>query len=274
METNRLTLDLVLATHRPEGIARVAQQQLPALDGVRYIISWQDHRNADIPAPLAQRADVEVWRFDGTGLSANRNNAIAHCRADILLFADDDIIYNPEGLQAVIDTFARHPQLDVATFRSVHGDTARFPAQDTKLGRRMPRNYYVTSFEIAFRRSAGLRCCPELGLGSPRLHAGEDEMLLMSAIRRGLDCRYFAVTICEHPGESTGTRSSPSAGILRGMGCLIALTRPGTALLRLPLKAWRMSRHYGVPFFSALWHLTAGALMAPGLLRRNHDTLW
>ena len=34
-----MTLDLALVTWQPEGIARVAAQQLPCVDGVRYIVS-------------------------------------------------------------------------------------------------------------------------------------------------------------------------------------------------------------------------------------------
>lgn len=267
-------MDLVIATHQPEGIARVAQQNLPVIPDVRYVVSWQAHGDAPVPAQLAGRSDVEVHRFDGKGLSANRNNAIAHCKSDILLFADDDIIYTAEGLRAVVDTFAGHPEVDLATFRSVHGDPAHFPAAETSLDRRLPKGYYATSFEIAFRRETGLRCCPELGLGSDRLHGGEDEMVVMSAIHRGLNCRYFPLTICEHPGESTGTKSSPTAGNLRGQGCVIALQYPATAVLRLPLKAWRLWRARRSAFFPALWHLAAGALAAPGVLHRNHDSLW
>lgn len=271
-----LTLDLAMITYRPEGLARLAGRLLPPLPGVRYVVSWQEHGGAPVPDEIAQRADVEVHRLDVKGQSHNRNNAIAHCRADIILHADDDIIYTPAGLQTVIDTFEQNPEVDVATFRSVHGDASRFPADATDLGRRLPKGYYVATFEIAFRRATAgnLRCCPELGLASPRLHAGEDEMFLMSAIRRGLHCRFFPATICTHPGESTGTKGSPSNGNLEGFGCVIALTYPRTAALRVPLKAWRLSRAGAASLPRALYRVALGAMQAPGVLRRNRTTLW
>ncbi len=34
------TIDVVIATHRPEGIRRVETMDAPALPGVRYIVSW------------------------------------------------------------------------------------------------------------------------------------------------------------------------------------------------------------------------------------------
>lgn len=270
-----MTLDLALVTHRPEGIARVAAMQLPRVDGVRYIVSWQAHDNAPIPAGLL-RPDVEVHRFDGTGISTNRNNVLDHCKADIILFADDDIIYFPDTFDKIKKVFEQHPEVDVATFRSRYHAHRTYPAESVKLHAKLPKNYFAASLEIALRRSTAgfLRCHPELGLGSPRLHGGEDEMFLMSAIRRGLECRFFPVTICEHPNPSTGTKALLTNENLQAAGCLIALTRPRTAILRLPLKAWRVSRARQASLPRAIYRLCRGAAMAPGVLRRGHQYLW
>lgn len=270
-----MTLDLAVVTHRPEGIQRVAKMVLSPIEGVRYVVSWQAHGDAPVPDELI-RPDVEIHRFSGTGISANRNNAIDHCSGDVVLFSDDDIIYSHEGFQAVIEAFQKNPTLDVATFRSVHEDDRIFPHSETRLRRYLPPNYSVTSFEIAFRRvmSDALLCCPEFGLGSPKLHGGEDELFLMSAIRRGLDCRFFPITICEHPGASTGTKAYFTNENLQASGCLIALTQPWSAILRVPLKAWRVSRKGQASFLRALYRIGRGALMAPGVLKRNHKYLW
>lgn len=271
-----LTLDLAMITYRPDGIERLAKAMLPQVPGVRYVISWQDHRGAKIPQELLSRSDIEILRFDRLGQSLNRNNAIAHCRADIILHADDDVIYTVEGFNAVIQAFESHPEMDVATFRSIHDSWREFPNEVTNLATAWPRNYYVATFEIAFRRSSAghLRCCPELGLASPKMHGGEDEMFLFSAIRRGLTCYFIPATICEHPGVSTGEKSHFSNENLRACGCVIALSRPATAILRVPLKAWRVSRAGKSGLIRALRYISLGALAAPGVLRRNHDTLW
>lgn len=270
-----MTLDLAIATHRPEGIDRVAAMVLPAIEGVRYIVSWQAHENAPVPPSLI-RPDVEIHRFDGAGQSHNRNNAVSHCTADIILHSDDDLIYTESALLDIIYTFEKHPEVDVATFRSRHIANRIFPLEETKLRKRLPKYYFVATFEIAFRRSSAgnLRCCPELGLGSPKLHGGEDEMFLMSAIRRGLDCRFFPITICEHPGASTGTKAHYTNQNLQAAGCIIALNNPSTALLRIPLKAWRVSKRRQASFLRALYRISIGALMAPGVLHRNHQYLW
>lgn len=270
-----MALDLAVATHRPEGIKRVARMVLAPMEGVRYVVSWQAHENAPIPDEL-MRSDIEIHRFDLMGQSLNRNNAIEHCKADIILHSDDDLIYTPERFRRVVSVFEENPDLDVATFQSKQGIGKSYPETMTKLDRELPKNYSVGAVEIAFRRSTAgeLRCCPEFGLGSPRLHGGEDEMFLMSAIRRGLDCRFFPITICEHPGVSTGTKAHFSDENLQASGCVISMTYPSTAILRIPLKAWRVYRAGRASLPRALYCLSRGALMAPGILKRNHNYLW
>lgn len=270
-----LTLDLAIVTHKPEGIRRVASMILQPQPGVRYVVSWQEHQGCAVPPELG-RPDVEVYRFDGKGISENRNNALAHCRADVILFSDDDLIYKPQWLEELRRLFEAHPETDVATLISLHGDPGRFPSEPTALGEKFPKGYSVASFEIALRRSTagGLRCCPELGLGAPRFHGGEDEMFLLSAIHRGLNCKFFPITICEHPHDSTGTKGTFTSGNLQASGVVIALTYPRTALLRVPLKAWRVYRKGQATLLSALKNITIGAINAPALRRRNRTTLW
>lgn len=250
--------------------------QLPNLDGVSYVISWQDHRDTTVPDSLASRDDVRVIRFDQSGQSLNRNNAFAHCTSDIILCADDDLTYLPEGLTAIIDIFTAHPDIDLATFISDRPtDSIVYPTVPCRLSIPLPKHYSVACFEIAFRRSTAgyLRCHPQLGLGSRHMHGGEDEVLLLSAIRHGLDCRFFPVTICRHPHHTTGSRPCLSAKNLCAMGCVIALTYPLSCVLRIPLKAYRTSRTHQSSLLKALWHLTAGALRAP-LLFHDKKYLW
>lgn len=270
-----LTLDLAVATHRPEGIARVAEMLLPPADGIRYVVSWQDHENAPLPDAL-ERPDVIVLRYEGRGLSNNRNNALDHCTADIVLFSDDDLIYNPQGLKELREAYSNYPDADVITVRTEHEPLERFPAEPTVLHRRLPKGYFVTSFEISLRRSTAgtLRCCPEIGLGAPDIQSGEDELVLETAMRRGLKCLFLPISIGAHPHQSTGTKDRLTPGNIMGSGVVIALTYPLTACLRLPLKAWRISRAGRYGGIGALRWLVAGALKAPSIRRRNKSFLW
>lgn len=271
-----LTLDIAMITHSPDGIEKVGKVILPPREGVKYVVSWQNHAGAPIPHTLEQRKDVEIHRLDIPGLSANRNNAISHCKADIILLGDDDLTYNPYAFEEICKVFSDNPHLDVATFESNFGDLKRFPKDRLRLTCQLPRNYSVASIEIAFRRaSAGnLRCCEEMGLGAKRYHGGEDELLLLSAIKRGMRCEFFPIEICKHPHPSTGTKSRLTKGNLRASGVVIALYYPFSAFLRIPLKAWRVAKSGKSRFFPALLYLGEGALEAPRIRRRNRLALW
>lgn len=268
------TLDLAVATYRPDGLERVCQMLLPPVEGIRYVVSWQAHGDAPIPEAIARRSDVEVHRFEfGGGSSVNRNNAMSFCRGDIILQCDHDLIHFPEGLEKLRRAFMEQPDIDVATLRSEHGDMDRFPAGQVTLKGRLPKNYFVSTFEIAVRRSTAgyLRFVEEIGLGTPALNAGDDEIFLLTAMRSGLCCRFLPITVCAHPHASTGYKDRFTRGNLMGMGATIRLMYPWSSLLRLPLKAWRVCRNGQASFMSALWWLSAGALRAPrmsDILRR------
>lgn len=248
---------------------------LPRIHGVSYVVSWQDHRDTPIP-PELKREDVTVYRFDKSGQSLNRNNAFEHCTSDIILISDDDLTYSAEGISAVMRTFTDNPDVDFASFicagRSL---SVSYPPVTCPLSLPLPKNYSIGGVEIAFRRSTAgwLRCHPQLGLGSACMHGGEDEVLLLTAIHRHLDCRFFPITICSHPHQSTGNKSRLTGKNLRAMGCVIALTYPLSCLLRVPLKAWRVNRARQASFLKSLLYLTSGALRAP-LLFLDRRYLW
>lgn len=247
---------------------------LPKIDGVRYVVSWQNHCDAPIPDSLS-RKDIDIFRFDGCGLSRNRNNSINNCTSDIILFADDDTTLTVDGIHNVMDAFQNNPDVDLFTFKHTGTTPKKYPPRQCRLSIPLPQGYYVSSIEIAFRRSSGktLKCHPEFGLGSAKMHGGEDELLLLTAIHRGLNCQYIPLNICSHQHESTGDKSTLSDKNLRAMGCIIALTYPATGILRIPLKAWRTYKARQASLIKALWYLSAGAIRAPFLFP-DKEYLW
>ncbi len=271
-----LTLDLALITYGPEGMHRVEAMNLPSIAGVRYIVSWQRGGDAVVPQSLLDRGDITIVRTDSRGAAVNRNNAIEQCTADIILFADDDLIYTPQQIQSVIDTFQNNPDVDLATFEATHPCGPVYPKTSCRLGDPLPKGYWISAYQIAYRRKScgDMRCHPEFGAGAPRFVGADDELFLLSAIRRGYDCRFFPINICTHPDLSTGTTATLSEGNLRAIGCYIALAYPMTAPLRLILKAWRAKKSGQSSMLRAMRHMATGAAAAPAILRNGHRYLW
>lgn len=274
MNKEQPTIDVIIATHRPEGIKRVEAMKASELPGVRYIVSWQNHEDAPVPEALLKRPDMEVHRLDVSGVSRNRNNAIDHSRGDVIVIQDDDVTIYPEGLLALQRYYRDHPEVDFVTFRAELIVPKAYPSAETRLHIPFPKGYYGTSIELSFRRRNGLRFCPELGLGAGVYDAGEDEAVLMTAIHRGLDCRFVPITVCEHMHHSTGTKGELTPANLRACGLVIAFLYPWSACLRVPLKAWRIARKGRAPFMHALWLCIKGAVAAPRVRRRNRKYLW
>lgn len=237
-----MTLDVAVATYGKDGLRRVEKMLLPPQEGVRYVVSWQEHCDEAVPGSILARKDVEVCRLDLKGVSNNRNNATAHCQADIVLASDDDLTYEPDAFRKIIDAFESDPTLDLATFRVRFHKDKPYPADGTKLTVPFPKNYWVSCVEIAFRRNRlnGIKFNPQIGPGAPTLLCGEDELFVIDAVRSGLNCRHIARLICSHLHASTGSKVSD--GILRSHGFLMRTIYPQTYIPRILLKSYRLSR--------------------------------
>lgn len=237
------TLDVAVVTWGADGAARVARMLKAPEEGVRYVVSWQEHGGADVPRELV-REDVTVVREERRGVSHNRNNALEHCSAEIVLCADDDVVYSPGAFDMVKRRFAANRDVELAVFNCTAPGRALFPDRELDLAV-MPKNFHVGGCQLAMRRGsrAGLlRFHPDFGPGSGRFLCGEDTLFLLTARRRGLNCRYYPDVILNHPDVSTGYRRVTEAGIHYANGALIKLGYPMTWPLRIPLKAWRMYR--------------------------------
>lgn len=254
-----MTLEVLICTYGDEGIKRVAKMGLPRVNDVKYLISWQTNvPNSAIPEELF-RDDVLILTTSSTGLSNNRNHSIANATGDICLIADDDLTYTSHQLQCVIGTFERNPDVDIALFRYSGGDNKAYPDYEFDLCAIIPKGYYITSFEIAFRRqrlSSGVRFDPRFGVGAS-MPAGEEYLFVQHALKAGLRCRFFPETITHHEGLTTGSRQQ-SMGVLQANGVCIAVGYGLLGLLRLPVIAWRHCQSGNAKFFPVVYNLLKG----------------
>lgn len=262
-----LTLDITICTYGDDGIRRVEAMGLPRLDGVRYIVSWQlpgRDAKAQLPDGLL-RDDVAVFQLNSIGLSRNRNNAISHTTADLVYIADDDLILYADGIRAMVRTFEEKPELDFAAFRYDGPDAKPYPDRTFDL-KHPTKGYYVTSFELCFRRrvfDCGVRFTELMGIGAPRLGAGEESNLVHKVLCRGYVGRFYPVTIAMHEGLTTGLRR-PTPRVLMAEGAhhsyanrvlgpaklLVAAYRRGHRIADVPYYYFHLMRGY----FYGLWH--------------------
>lgn len=257
-----MTLQLLICTV-DDRIQSVPQLLIEAVPGVSYLVSWQ-HRDGYVPCALPRalkRDDVQVAVVEGQGLSRNRNNCLRLATGDICLIADDDCRYTRERLLSVVDTFTAHPDVAIATFKAQNDVAPKlYPDYSFDLAR-PARKYYVTSFEIAFRRAmmpVGLCFNENFGLGSGVFDCGEESMFIHDALQAGLTCRFFPTVVVEHLGPTTQSTHASDPGVLMARGAYIYKAHRRSVLFRAIAVAWRLRRTKGIPFNYALEYTIKG----------------
>ncbi len=257
-----------------EGIGRVPKVLLPAEDGVRYVVSWQQttaDSEVECPLVMKERKDVCITTIQGCGLSKNRNHAMEVASAllndpledAIFVIADDDEQLEPGILQRLRQLYGEEDRLDVALLRiksSEDGSWLKPYPQQRIPYRQRPRTYYPSSVEMTFRRRLwvlGLRFDERFGLGSEHLCAGEEDVFLSDALSKGLKIDVIP--------EVLGTTSSATTGrdvlhvkALRSKGAVYAYRHsfPWTVM-----RSWRealsLARKYHRPvwpIFRNIWY--------------------
>ena len=208
------------------GINRVNNTLLPPIDYIKYLISWQrsNEEEIDIPNCLLERKDVRIVTRKGKGLSANRNNAIAHAQGDILVLGDDDARYKPEYFKAILHAYEENPGEDILTFQMADemGDLIKkYPVYPFNYAQ-CPKGYYFSSLEITMSRKAALpQFDIRFGLGAEYLGCGEEEVFLHDAAKRKLSIRYLPQVIVETERSTTGTKFETDVKVRRAKGAVL-----------------------------------------------------
>lgn len=125
------------------------------------------------------------------GVGLNRNIALLAADAEIVLFADDDVVYHDDMEKAVLAAFQENPKADVLIFGMdmVKGGKVTERRNEKKRRLRVWNAMRFGTYRIAARRSALLRenifFHQQFGGGCP-FSAGEDSLFLKSCFDRGL----------------------------------------------------------------------------------------
>lgn len=132
-----------------------------------------------------------VWiNTDERGVGKSRNRAILASEADILLFADDDVVYSDNYVDTVVDFFENNTKCTFATFNLTSLNPER-PEPIVKKNYRL-RLYNCLkfgAFRIAVKREQLLANNIFYSLlygGGAKYQAGEDNLFLTQCIQCGM----------------------------------------------------------------------------------------
>ena len=231
------TLQVMICTYGREGLERVAAASHPKVKGVEYLVCCQIEGNHVLPEKL-EREDFRVIRSSTRGLSVNRNIALSHATAPLLLLSDDDADYSEQGLLDVMESFKKNPDADIIAFRYASSLSKKFYPEEVVSLSQCPKGYYISSIEIAMRRKSvqgAIWFNEDFGVGAT-FPSGEEDIFIRECLDRGLNGIYIPKTIVSHDGTTTSGRN------------LMLPSRPqtkGAVFLRLYPRQWplRMIAH-------------------------------
>lgn len=265
----------VLVSTIDDGILRVPGVLLPPVEGVRYVVSWQQtSTTAADPSELPEelnRPDVTVTTMEGRGLCRNRNHAMQVAASlmsepledAIFVIADDDEILEPDAFQLIREVYSHFPKLDIALMQ-VANRADRIPLKKYPMKpiiyKKRPRQYYPSSVEMTFHSRVylmGLRFDERFGLGSERLSCGEEDVFLSDAESRGLCIMIYPRGLCRTARYTTGSRVL-DVKVLRSKGAVYGYRH---SLLWAFFRSWReaislaiRNRRAPLPIFRNIWY--------------------
>lgn len=141
------------------------------------------------------------------GVGRSRNMAVAHAHAELVLFADEDIVYHEGYADRVTEAFDRYPYADLLLF-NVQQAEGRKTYHITSFGRVTWRNYgryptYAIAARLGVLKEHDLKFSHLFGGGAPYMN-GEDSLFLHDCLQKGCKIYHVPELIGEEtPGPST-----------------------------------------------------------------------
>jgi GT2 family glycosyltransferase len=169
-------------------------------------IAWRGERLAQ----LMLRDDVEVQELESLGVAKSRNRNIWLAKGEYLVFGDDDVEFDIDGLTKAIAYLDDHPQYSLLL--AMAKDTAgkirkRYPKKIEQLSRF--NSARAATYEMIIRvdaiRQLGVWFDEEFGAGAKN-YLGDEYIFVVDMISAGGKGVFVPIVIATHPEESSGSR--------------------------------------------------------------------
>ena len=186
------------------------------------------------------------------GVGKNRNKALLVASGEYLVFADEDMIYEPGYEDMVLDAFDKAKNADIIAFNLTYLN--RF-TPGRRPGKKFKRIHFWNSMRygaarIAIRRSALERASlsfSHLYGGGAKYSSGEDSLFIREALRRGLKMYYCPVAIATVKQEESSWFRGYNDKFFTDKGVLIANAFPilkGVLIYYFAFKMRKLSKDY------------------------------
>lgn len=197
------------------------------------------------------------------GVGMNRNLALQLSKAELLLFADDDVTYYGGALEGVLEAFRQLPDADVIFFGlDMTRDGKVFEKRRNKVRRVHIWNAlrYGTA-RMAVRRSAVTEkrlCFTTLFGGGCIYGSGEDTVFIADCLRAGLKAYSHDLVLGTCAKDSSTWFSGCNEKYLYDRGAMVACVFPRLKHLMKYHFARKTAKKHGVPMKKVLRYMNMG----------------
>ena len=238
----------------------------------RHDFSIAEAMNIACGAVIANQADRESIETKDSlkmittqtrGVGLNRNIALLAATSELVLFADDDVVYNDGMPEAVIAAFAENPDADIMIFGMdiVKGGVVTEKRHLQKKRRHLWNSLRFGTYTIAARREALLKHNISFNQcfgGGCKFSAGEDTLFLKACFDHGLRVYshdYVLGTCCK---DTSTWFTEYGEKYFYDKGVLVRYLFPGIYGLMVPYFAIRFKRETKLGVFRRLRLMYAG----------------
>lgn len=174
--------------------------------------------------------DVLMYSFAERGVGLSRNSALMRASADILEFADDDMIFVDGYQELVIEEFEKHPEADAILFsvQSLNCDRPLLPIKKFSRVRRIEALKYGCA-RLAVRREKIVYNNVMFSLlfgGGAKYGSGEDTIFLQDCVKSGLKVYKSPVLVATVKQESSSWFGGYTDKYYKDKGALFAAIFP------------------------------------------------
>ena len=171
--------------------------------GLRYLVMVQGGLAGH--QPHLERPDVEVSHLEEPGVARSRSAVLDQCASPLLLFMDDDIALDLEGVVALARYMDARPELSMVAGVLEHNNRRRDMTREKRMrhwntARSMTPEIMI---RIADVRASGVRFDPDFGLKGT-YPIGDEFVFMTDLLKAGCRGMWVPIRVGSHPGNSTG----------------------------------------------------------------------
>ena len=192
-------------------------------------------QNNDVEHFLYKDHKVSYYSWNERGVGLNRNNLLLRATADIVLFADDDVVYEDGYEQTVLKAFEEHPEADMITFNVIPLPRSIDPKLNVKwhrVGKLNCLKYGAPRMAVRLDRLREKNLYFTLLFGGgAKFSSGEDSLFIMDCIKRGIKVYAYPAKIGTVTFETSSWFTGYDEKYFKDKGIFFYFLSPGLVWL-------------------------------------------